>query len=279
MTNLKHINFIGPYNRTGYGIASCGYLYGLLKEAKLRNTTVSFTPIGQIDQNDPELKRPEYQDIMNCIPNAPDWTQPTICFWHLSHISHYFVNSKGLKVGITTFETSELLPVEKTGAESAHLVITACKDNSAVLNKYGIRTEVVPHGCTFDGVAGKAGATDPIQIWESELDIKLKDHKVLSSIGKFEVRKGYHEMLEALFASKHKYLVLGFWFNPFMEHGYPIKYFIENNWEPVPSKSGLRIFSKNNVKVGMMPTLPTREHVYNMARNCHAYISCSKGEG
>lgn len=276
---MKHINYIGPFNRTGYGIASCGYLHGLIKHAKTKNTTVSFTPIGQIDQNDPELKRPEYQDIINSMPNAPKWDEPTVCFWHLSHIKHYFASATGLKVGISTFETSELLEVEKEGAQSANLIVTACKNNAEVLKKYSIKSTVIPHGCTFDGMAAKASTDKASETWETDLGISLKDHKILSTIGKFEVRKGFNELIQALFKSKNKYLLIAFWFNPFMEHGYPVKYFIENNWEPVVTKNGIRVFSKNNVKIAMMPTLPTREQVYSVAKNCHAYISCSKAEG
>jgi len=276
---MKHINFIGPFNRTGYGIASCGYSYGLIKAAKASGVSVSFMPIGQIDQNDPEIKRPEYQHIISAMTVAPVWEEPTVCFWHLSHLNHYFGNSKGLKIGLTTFETDELLDVELMGARAAHKMITACQHNKKVLGKYDIGCEVVPHGFGFDGVPQKIQHEDPIPRWEEELGFKLTDYKIISTVGKFEARKGFKEMLEALFMCSGNYLVVGFWFNPFMEHGYPIRFLIENTWEPVLTRSGVKAYRKNNVTICMMPSMPTREHLYNAIRFAHAYVCTSKAEG
>lgn len=276
---MKHINFIGPFNRTGYGIASCGYAYGLIKAAKANGVTVSFLPIGQIDQNDPELKRPEYQSIVNSMATPIVWEEPTVCFWHLSHLSHYLGNSKGLKVGITTFETDVLLEPEVSGARATHKMIVACEFNKNVLNKYNIPTEVIPHGFGLEGVPQRVPYEDATSKWESDLGFSLTDHKIISTVGKFESRKGFKELLEALFISKRKYLLVAFWFNPFMEHGYPVKYLIENNWEPVLTKSGVKAYRKNNVTVCMMPNMPMREQVYNIVRHSHAYVCTSKAEG
>jgi glycosyltransferase involved in cell wall biosynthesis len=276
---MKHINFIGPFNRTGYGIASCGYAYGLMKAAKANNVTVSFLPIGQIDQNDPELKRLEYQNIVNSMTVPPIWEEPTICFWHLSHISHYINNAKGLKVALSTFETDKLLDAEIQGARSAHKAVVACNSNKDILAQYNIDAKVIPHGMGFETVPGAVPNEDPVQKWQVELGLNLSGYKVLTTVGKFEARKGFVELLEALFKTSHKYLVPAFWHNPFMEHGYPIKFIIENNWEPVLTRSGIKAFKKNNVIICMMPSLPTREQVYNVTRMCHAYISCSKAEG
>lgn len=276
---MKHINIIGPFNRTGYGIASCGYSYGLLKAAKANGISVSFMPIGQIDQNDPEIKRQEYQQIISAMTVAPVWEEPTVCFWHLSHINHYLGNSTGLKLGITTFETDKLLDAEIMGAKATHKMITACHHNKKVLNNYGIEAEVIPHGFGLDGVPQKLPYEDPIPRWEEELGFKLTNYKIISTVGKFESRKGFKEMIEALFTCSTNYLIVGFWFNPFMEHGYPIRFLIENNWEPVVTRSGVKAYRKNNVTICMMPTVPTREHLYNVIRFSHAYVCTSKAEG
>ena len=276
---MKHINFIGPFNRTGYGIATCGYAYGLIKAAKNSNITVSFLPIGQIDKNDPEINRPEYQSIVNCMAVQPIWEEPTICFWHLSHLSHYLGQAKGLKLAISTFETDKLLEPELQGARATHKMIVACNANKSVLASHGIDSKVIPHGLGFDSVPTPMQQEYCLAKWESELGLQLKGYRVLSTVGKFEDRKGFKEMIEALFLSNQKYLLIGFLFNPFMEHGYPVKYIIENNWEPVVTSSGLKAYKKNNVILCMMPSLPTREQVYNVVRSSHAYISCSKAEG
>ena len=276
---MKHINFIGPFNRTGYGVATCGYAYGLIKAAKNSNVTVSFIPIGQIEKNDPEINRPEYQQLVNCMAVPPKWEEPTVCFWHLSHLSHYLKSATGLKIGMTTFETDKLLESEVEGAKSAHKMIVACKSNKQVLDNYGIKSEVIPHGIGFDTIPNPVPRENCIPRWEAEIGIKLTDYKVLSTVGKFEDRKGFKEMIEALFLSNLKYLLIAFWYNPFMEHGYPVKYLVENNWEPVFTKTGLKAYKKNNVTVLMMPTLSTREQVYNVVKWSDAYICCSKAEG
>lgn len=276
---MKHINYIGPFNRTGYGIANCGYAYGLIKKAQSVGTTVSFIPIGQIDQNDAELKRPEYQSILNAMTVPPNWEEPTFCFWHLSHIKHYLSNAKGLKVGFSTFETDVLLPAEIDGAKDCNITLTACNHNTNILRQHGIKSAVLPHGCGFDKTPNQVPSVDTINIWQTELGKNLSDYRVLSTIGKFETRKGFKELLSALFLSSSNYLLIAFWHNPFMEHGYPIKYLIENNWEPVYTKTGIKAFKKNNVTVCMMPSLPTREHLYNAISTSHYYISTSKAEG
>jgi glycosyltransferase involved in cell wall biosynthesis len=276
---MKHINYIGPFNRTGYGIANCGYAYGLIKQAQKEGVTVSFVPIGQIDQNDPELKRPEYQGILQAMTVQPIWEEPTFCFWHLSHIKHYLSNAKGLKVGLSTFETDVLMPAEIEGAKDTNLLLTACSHSTKIVEKHGIKSKVLPHGCAFDKIPNQVPEIDPIKIWEQELGYSLTNYRILSTVGKFEERKGFRELVSALNLLSDNYLLVAFWHNPFMEHGYPIKYLIEENCEPVVTKSGLKAFKKNNVTILMMPSLPTREHLYNTIRTSHFYVCTSKAEG
>jgi hypothetical protein len=294
---MIHINYVAPLNRTGYGIASMEYfrcLRNYLAEKKL-GITLSYKTIGNVDLKDPELNTPLGKTCQSYTSIAPIWTEPTICFWHLSHMLQVMVDAKGPKIGISTFETDVLLDSEIAPLNYLDAMVTACKENSAVVDISfakgklhpikPLNVQTIPHPVYFPSPQARVAKSDQIDFWRKKFGLKIEhEDLVLSSVGKFEERKSQKELLTIIAEDRipqlhSKTYIIAHWHNPFMEFGYPIVHFLDNNWEPGLTYNGVRTFHKNRVTVLLMPVLPTRAELYDIVRHTDCFISLSKGEG
>jgi len=275
---MKTFNYVGPLNRTGYGIASIGYLNQLIKD----NPTISVNVISKIDQI------PDYsQDVLRAIENKPDYTNPTFCFWHLHDMPNQISSFKGKKVGFTTFEVDALSSKDTAVLHQFDSLGTASNWGKSILEKYTDKPiSVIPHAFKSDDstpVEKYNPSRVSIDTWKNFLaPANLpSDTLILGTAGKFESRKGHPELIEACieYAKDHPVLLVAFLFNPFLPGNFPYSYINYKMMYPVFTNYGLKLFKKNNFYMLLMPPTNTRLELHNALMKTHYFISPSKGEG
>lgn len=285
---MTKLNFIGPFNRTGYGQASIGYLNGILDARP--DLDVSFTIIGGVDPNDQELKTARAQRLLSLVQKQPDWSAPSVCFWHLHDIPNQTSQCKGPVLRLTTFETDGFDMAESLAAFMEVPLATASNWGAAILRKnmhnmpeYAIDTPV-PHAFKFTekDTLPKIDPEDPIKVWNKILGMNLEpDTFIISAGGKWEVRKSHPELLDAVLeiGQQQNILLTLFCFNPFIYGGFPFSEFVIREMTPVFTPSGVKAFRKGKALVVMLPPTGTRAELHGGLSKAHFYVSASKGEG
>jgi glycosyltransferase involved in cell wall biosynthesis len=173
------INYSGPINNTGYGLASLNILKELSKIAD-----VTYFPIGNPavnNQNDYNAVLPLLQKRMQLDINAPNFR-----IWHqfdlLDHIG------RGKYIAYPFFELDSFNDFEKINLKVPDIVCVSSKWGQQVLHNNGIESPscVVPLGVNRE-------------IFNNNIKSNRKDDKyVFLNIGKWEVRKG-HDLLFNIF--------------------------------------------------------------------------------
>ena len=280
------INYIGPYNSTGYGIASMGYGFGL---KYLKKDDFNFVCIGAPDTTNPESKKPFINSILSSI-NEVDWTKPSICFWHFHDMENQISSAKGLKVGMSTFEVDNFLPQEKKIIDSLDIVGTASNWGKNVIKTHFPNKEVfvAPHAFKYlpGDIPGKIASSSRsklVEYWQEALaPIQLSNETfIVSSAGKWEDRKSHPELLDAVLeVGKDKpILLVGFWHNPFIKDGFAYHEFYKRTLYPTYNTAGLKVFTKDKATIVLMPYVGDRQQLHSALAKAHLFMSPSKGEG
>ena len=124
MTRLSKFNYVGPYNRTGYGIASSYYINNLVEINKDIATKIISNPDSALS------------DAVKESCNKIDVEAPVFRFWHLFDIPNQISEFKGKKVGYTTFELDSLTTHDIAAGKQLDYIGTASKWGKEVLEKY-----------------------------------------------------------------------------------------------------------------------------------------------
>ena len=276
---MKSFNYVSVFNTTGYGVASTG----LANQLAIHSPDLFIHPIASVQNN--EIN----QEVRQALQVKPNLDSPTFCFWHLHDIPNQINIFKGPKVGYTTFELDTLRPEEVESANKLDMVGTASNWGQKVLSKYIDikKTFVINHAfrATKSTVLGSwTPAHDQfIESWNKILaPISLsKETLLLSSIGKYESRKGFPELIKACIEDlkDQSITLIAFWHNPFIPDGFPYSFLNAQSFYPEFTKSGVKCFRHKNFRLVLMPPLASRSEVHSAALNSDFFISPSKGEG
>ena len=283
MTN-KFLNYVGPWNSTGYGYASIGYLEVLSKICKTRNITLAFRPIGEVQNTDPELLEPKYKDLLKHKDEPIRTACPVIGFWHPGHLGQVLSDFTGIKTGITTFEVSGLDANEVASLKQCHFVTTACGYTNGIIKRYlssGNTYNFIPHyPYQLKGISNILRSPDPKSFFDKLIGYSFNPDAIfLSNIGKYELRKGYDLILDLLDLLDRPTVLCASWYNPFMPSKYPFGDLIFRNWEAQQTNSNIKVYTKDNKAIILMPPLAARRELYSIAMNCDFYLCMSRAEG
>jgi glycosyltransferase involved in cell wall biosynthesis len=282
------LNFIGPYNRTGYGIASAGYAWGL------KEHITNFQVIGQPDTKAEELFSHPLINLTQKFSPA-DLDKDTIIFWHLNHVKQQLPSGlKGNKYLITAFEIDSFFKEDYEYIfDTFNAIFTTSEHHKYLLEKK--KTDLNKSVPIF--VAGHAFRLDDKHtipflsdehlnqnfktFWDNFVGYNFSNDSVfLSTVGKYESRKGHPELIEAL---KHKYdvpvVLVAFWNNPFITDGFPFGDLYFNGFVPQKTEKGVKLFSYGNNCILLMPPVKTRQQVHSFCIHADYYINPSKAEG
>lgn len=177
------INLIAPLNNLGYGVVG----YNILKALTAAKHGIAYFPIGDIKwAGDPMLK-----DIVDrARHNATFYTPeaPCIRIWH-QHEMDMFVGAP--RIGWPIFELNKFTDREKHHLRSVDKLLVCSNWAKEVINKeLGIDAHVVPLGVDEKTFYYDKAEADKRPAWTRGTTIFL-------NVGKWEVRKGHNELLEA----------------------------------------------------------------------------------
>lgn len=273
---MRKFNYIAPFNPTGYGVAATQYGNYL----SVNNNYLHSFSIGNVTS--PEVNT----NLKLCLERGMDPSLPTFCFWHLFDIPNKLQEVKNKKIGYTTFELDTLKPQEVEALSKLDMIGTASLWGANVLKKYvpSEKVFIVRHGGYEDSknlFSDFSQNKNLIEIWSKLLNpIKLsKETLILSTAGKFESRKAHPELIEACINADFPILLMAFVYNPFIKDGYPYDFIIKNNMYPSYTKTGIKIYTKNNLTFAMMPPTNSRLELHAALSKAHFFISPSKAEG
>lgn len=285
---INHINYIGPWNALGYGVASIGYLERISKLCIKNSINLSYTPIGDLDKTSKELADPEYQSLLRHTHIKPVKNAPTIMMWHLGHAPAIIESNEltGKKILITTFEVKPASKAEIAAITKFEHIIVASYLNycymAEVLRETGLhrKISIIPHKI-FKIKDQNIDSRDLRNDYLNKLVGYNFDPKALylSSIGKFEARKALPELIRSLDYINRPVVVSAFWYNPFIPNKFPFSYLVEGNWKPQITTSGIKVYTKGNKTIILFPPAKTRDELYEIAIASDYFISISKAEG
>ena len=178
------LNLVAPVNQLGYGVVG----YNVLKSLTEADSQVSYFPIG----------RPEWESdlsfVKKCIDNSKtfDSAAPSIRIWHQHDLAMF--PGGGERIGWPIFELDSFTDIEVNHLKSVDRLFVCSQWAKDVIVERGCaaedEVEVIPLGVdssTFF-VDEEERARRPY--W-------TRDKTVFINVGKWEVRKGHNELLEA----------------------------------------------------------------------------------
>lgn len=182
---MRPINYMAPINKLGYGVAG----YNLLKALMQSGAIVCYFPIGKPEWEGDPLAN---QIVNGAAGNAKffDHNAPSIKVWHQNDMALF--PGRGPRVGFPIFELNRFKDDEKHHLSSLDRILVCSEWAKRVVEDNGISVpvSVVPLG------------VDQQIFHISEEDKKARpywtrDTTVFMNVGKWEVRKGHNELLEA----------------------------------------------------------------------------------
>lgn len=183
------INLVAPINQLGYGIVG----FNVLKALVELGHTVSLFPIGNVEV---EKHRPTIELVQKCIQNAAFFmpTAPSIRIWHQNDLAMF--PGKGKRIGwpifeLDTFDERELHHLNNVDS------LFVCSDWArGVVRSNGILvpTHTIPLGVDSSVFYMDTEAS-------KQRPYHTLDKTVFINVGKWEVRKGHNELLEAFNAA------------------------------------------------------------------------------
>lgn len=300
----KKFRFIAPFNTTGYGIASIGYAKGLLAN-NFEDFTYHVIGTPQLNhsefKNDPIIKRLIDNHLTSDVGEGPAFV-----FWHfhaLADIIKKFNIVPCNSLAFSTFEVDTLKPIELQTLSNFIKVGTAAKYYTDILKSYRLNTiNAIPHAYHLDDAEIKQILSKDHSIYmtpqyrskalsslgiEPGFALTVKD--VFISVGKYESRKGFKELLNAFILNQEnkngnkyneKTVLISFWHNPFIPSGFPFNIIHELNLECVFNTKGLNCYRYRDFMLIMMPPVTSRQDWINIGTDLSAtFIAPSKAEG
>jgi len=281
---MKKINYIAPFNKTGYGVASIGYLKGLIANKQDLNLTV----IGSIPENDQEFNKPEINSLLS-YKKQPNFEDASFIFWHLFDINNQASAFKGPKVGFTTFEIDTLRPIEIETLNKLDLIGTASNWGKSILSKYisADKIFVAPHAFkeTINQTLNPIVPDYPahVKLWKQIINpTHIEENTlILSTAGKYESRKGHLELIKACmkYGETDPILLTTFIYNPFITHNFPYGDINNLFLEPVYTNSGIKVFRYKKFLLVLMPPTNSRLELHGALSKAHYFVAPSKAEG
>jgi glycosyltransferase involved in cell wall biosynthesis len=286
----KHINWYGPFNSLGYGQASMGYALGLHNSLSIDKQTMSFSVIGGCDNKDPELNTVWRQRLSTELDTEPDPSCPTVGFWHFHDLDK--VGTGSTRTVLSTFEVDYFPEPVMRKMNELDAIGTASKWGYDILKRrfpskvvfkapHAVRTIHGKVTLNLVGVAPKS--TDNPAFWANMLGVTNLDKRtqVLSTVGKYEMRKGHIELIDSVLdiGKERPILLVASWFNPFMAQYYPFFAMHERDMRPIPSTLGYFAYVKDKAVIIMLPRLATRSDLHELIGKSDTYVGASYAEG
>jgi glycosyltransferase involved in cell wall biosynthesis len=179
------LNLVAPINQLGYGVVGLNVLKALVEQGH----TVSLFPIGNVEV---EKNRSTIELVQKCIQNAAFYTPdaPSIRIWHQNELAMF--PGKGKRIGWPIFELDKFdeRELHHLGSVDGLFVCSDWAKDVVRANHINVPTSVIPLGVdttTFykDEVAAKARP------------YHTRNKTIFLNVGKWEVRKGHQELLDA----------------------------------------------------------------------------------
>lgn len=175
------INLIAPVNQLGYGVVGF-HILGTLAQA---GHSPAFWPIGNVEwETDTTFVRAAMKAAEFYNPDAP-----SVRIWHQNDMA---LIPGRRRIGWPIFELDRFTPVEKHHLGSLDKIIVCSDWAKAVVERElpGKEVHVVPLGVSSFEFAPNAAARDNRVYW-------TRNRTVFLNVGKWEVRKGHPELIEA----------------------------------------------------------------------------------
>jgi glycosyltransferase involved in cell wall biosynthesis len=196
------INFIGPINQLGYGVATLNILKSL---AKSNNISLWIIGQGQAPQDDVEV-------INKCRDNCYLFNKnaPCLRIWHQNDMA--MMVGKGLHAGMPIFELDKFTDIEKHNLKSLDHIFVNSKWAADI-----VKQEI---GASNVSVAPLGVDTSIFK----PLPVKSKNSNATTflNVGKWEVRKGHDVLLQAFnkaFEPSDNVRLIMNCHNPFLKEG------------------------------------------------------------
>lgn len=176
-----HLNLVAPVNQLGYGVVG----FNILKALRDAGHKISYFPIGQ----------PSWEDDLSFVREATEQAKlfdreaPSIRIWHQHDLAMF--PGGGERIGWPIFELDGFTDHELHHLRSVDRLFVCSEWAKNVVHKYvpDVPVDVIPLGVDssifFVDEAAKSRA-----YW-------TQDKTVFLNVGKWEVRKGHNELLEA----------------------------------------------------------------------------------
>ena len=179
------LNLVAPINQLGYGVVGCNVLRALMDQGH----TVSYFPIG----------KPTWDSDLPFVKVAADQAKmynpdaPSIRIWHQNELSLF--PGGGERIGWPIFELNRFDDLERHHLTSVDRLFVCSEWAKSVLVEQGIdkdveRIDVIPLGVDTSLFNVNEAARAKRPYW-------TRHKTVFLNIGKWEVRKGHNELLEA----------------------------------------------------------------------------------
>lgn len=276
---MNKINYVGPYNPTGYGVASTNYALGILKNG----VDINFKYIGPIAKEKEFSSRP-FTDVLSKVRDIDDSLE-TFIFWHAHDLHNHIDISKPFHA-FTTFEIDTLSSKDISNLQNSKTIGTTNKYHADILRDYfpDKKIYVAPHAFIQDNKDKVPTIVDedPVSIWKNILSQEIPDSSlVISSAGKYEFRKGHPQSIEACIelSKTRPVLLLGFWHNPFIPANYPFHITHYLGFELIKSDSGIFLYKKDDMYLAFMPPSPSRQELHGAITRSHLFLAPSLAEG
>jgi glycosyltransferase involved in cell wall biosynthesis len=281
----------GPINSLGYGQAACGYFYGLNEFGH-----TYYNLIGEVNVKDAEItsgslpvvtayeRYREYQKTIKGYLLGD--IERSIGFWHLTHSDA--IPKGEQRCIISTFEVDDFPPEVLAKLKEFDAIGTASTWGADVLRKHLPDTKifVTPHAYkpyeTWSDRGPGREHSSPIAYWNEALDIDMpSETQVVSTIGKFERRKGHYELLDSVLeiGKKRPILLLAAWFNPFMAQNFPFFVAHQKDLRPILTKPEFISWKKDMATVIFFPRTDTRKTLLRYMMQSDVYAAPSYCEG
>lgn len=182
---MQPINLMAPVNNLGYGVVG----YNILRSLVLGGNVVCYFPLGKIEWEGDEQTK---QILEGTMQNARMFAHnaPSVKIFHQNEMALF--PGRGLRVGWPIFELNKFTDLEKHHLNSLDRIIVCSEWAKGVIeaNDIHVPTKVVPLG------------VDTKIFFKNEEDRRMRPYwsrnkTVFMNVGKWEVRKGHNELLEA----------------------------------------------------------------------------------
>jgi len=176
------INLVAPINQLGYGVVGCN----VLKALQEADHEVSYFPIGQ----------PSWDSDLSFVKIAVDRAKkfdssaPSVRIWHQNELAMF--PGGGQRIAWPIFELNKFTDLELHHLKSVDRLFVCSEWAKQVCRDNGVETQVdvIPLGVDTSIFRRDDSMVQHRAYW-------TRDKTVFVNIGKWEVRKGHNELLEA----------------------------------------------------------------------------------